>query len=54
MIALDGKIHLHQLEYDKLREVDLIEMRFKIIRFKNEVVLRNWIEVGKILLKEIS
>lgn len=54
IIELDGKIHLTQLEYDKLREKDLIEMGFKIIRFKNEEVLNNWQEVSEILLKEIS
>lgn len=54
IIELDGKIHLQQLEYDKLREADLIEMGFIIIRFKNEEVLNNWNEVGEILLKEIS
>ena len=54
IIELDGSIHLQQLGYDKLRENDLIEMGYNILRFKNEEVLENWIEVEKILLKEIS
>jgi very-short-patch-repair endonuclease len=54
IIELDGKIHLQQLEYDKLNEVDLIEMGFKIIRFKKAEVLSYWIEVCEVLLREIS
>lgn len=54
IIELDGKIHLQQLEYDKLREADLIEMGYKILRFKNEEVLNHWTKVEQILLREIS
>ena len=54
IIELDGTIHLKQLEYDNLREDELIEMGFKIIRFNNDEVLGNWNHVSKILLKEIS
>lgn len=47
IIELDRKIHLQQLEYDKLREADLIEMGYKILRFKNEEVLYHWTKVER-------
>ena len=54
IVELDGDIHLQQIEYDRLREIDLIKMGFKVIRFNNEDVLNKWNEVEKILLLDIS
>jgi very-short-patch-repair endonuclease len=39
IIELDGKIHEFQKEYDEMRTYRLIELGFKVIRFKNEEVL---------------
>lgn len=36
IIELDGKIHLKQKEYDKFRTDILEELKYKILRFKNE------------------
>ena len=36
MIALDGKIHEHQKEYDEQRDLILKEKNLTTIRFKNE------------------
>ncbi len=41
IIEIDGDIHLEQVEYDKIREEILIELGYKIVRFKNEEVLTN-------------
>ena len=40
-IEIDGGIHLKQVEYDKIREEMLVELGYKIVRFKNEEVLTN-------------
>ena len=42
IIEIDGGIHDAQLEADLLRESRLIEMGYRVIRFKNEEVLFNW------------
>jgi len=41
IIEIDGDIHLKQVEYDKMREEILVELGYKIIRIKNEEVLKN-------------
>ena len=41
VIEIDGKIHLHQKEYDELRTVCLNELGFRVIRFTNEEVFAN-------------
>ena len=41
VIEIDGKIHLQQKEYDKLRTQRLNELGYEVIRFTNEEVLAN-------------
>ncbi|NJN78145.1 MAG: DUF559 domain-containing protein [Saprospiraceae bacterium] len=48
IIEIDGGIHALQIEYDQIREAILMEMGYKIIRFKNEDVLNNWKKLRKI------
>jgi very-short-patch-repair endonuclease len=47
VVELDGKIHLQQLDYDRIRENILREMGFQIIRFDNAEVLHEWGTVEK-------
>jgi very-short-patch-repair endonuclease len=54
IIELDGKIHLQQLEYDKLREEELITLGYNILRFKNEEILNNWDWVEIQILKKLT
>ncbi|OJJ20326.1 hypothetical protein BKI52_17840 [marine bacterium AO1-C] len=39
VIEIDGKIHLQQKEYDRLRTARLNELGYQVIRFTNEEVL---------------
>ena len=41
VIEVDGKIHLQQKEYDRLRTARLNELGYQVIRFTNEEVLGN-------------
>jgi len=41
IVELDGGIHEFQKEYDAEREAYLILLGFRIIRFKNEEVMKN-------------
>ena len=41
IVELDGGIHEFQKEYDAEREAYLISLGFRIIRFKNEDVIKN-------------
>nr|WP_233218725.1 DUF559 domain-containing protein [Adhaeribacter arboris] len=41
MIEIDGKIHLHQKEYDALRTQRLHELGYEVIRFTNAEVFYN-------------
>ena len=50
VIELDGKIHEFQKDYDSARTLFLNEVGFEVIRFKNERVLSDIVNV----LKEIS
>ena len=47
IVEIDGGIHDSQIEYDQIRETVLMEMGYKIIRFKNEAVLTNWKKVAE-------
>ena len=46
-----GEIHDFQKEYDKRREVDLNNMGYLVVRYKNHDVLYNWDVVRKNLEK---
>ncbi|MEM1124354.1 MAG: DUF559 domain-containing protein, partial [Bacteroidota bacterium] len=48
IVEIDGDIHLEQIEYDKIREETLKEMGYKIIRFRNEEVLK---DISSVLIK---
>jgi len=39
IIEIDGSIHDYQKEYDQLREDIMILLEYRILRFKNEVIL---------------
>lgn len=51
VVELDGEIHLNekQIEYDQIREDILKDMGFNIMRFNNEQVLNDWMQVKKAL-----
>lgn len=49
IVEIDGGIHAHQVEYDQIREAKLGELGFQLVRFENEIVLRNWREVERVL-----
>ena len=54
IIEIDGKIHDRQIEYDRIREEDLTNMGYAVIRFTNEEVLSDWKYVSKKLQKFIE
>ena len=45
IVEIDGPIHLLQKDYDELRQQHLVEMGFIVIRFKNEEIIENWVDV---------
>lgn len=53
IIELDGEIHksIFQLEKDKFRDQNLIEMGFTVLRFQNHEVLVNSAEIEATILK---
>ena len=54
IIELDGLIHLQQIEYDKIREEILEQMKYTVIRFTNEEVLEQWTMVREKLKVALS
>ena len=54
VIEVDGDIHDHQVDEDLVRTQNLITKGFKIIRFKNEVVLNKIDEVLKQIKQELN
>ena len=54
IVELDGGIHLHRKELDAGRQNRLEEMGYKVIRFKNEEVLKNWEESSLKLKKSLE
>ncbi|MBK8621388.1 MAG: DUF559 domain-containing protein [Saprospiraceae bacterium] len=51
IVEIDGNIHKYQEEYDKEREEDIKAMGYQVIRFTNDEVLNNWLDVEKRLLQ---
>jgi very-short-patch-repair endonuclease len=39
VIEIDGSVHRNQVEYDQIRENDLSEMGYEVLRFRNEEVV---------------
>ena len=54
IVELDGEIHNSRQEYDKDRDEILEVLGFKIVHFKNEVILSNWNLVKTNLIKIID
>ncbi len=54
IIEIDGKIHDNQQAYDKLREEILLELEYRVLRFKNEEILYEWPKVYNELIKHLS
>ncbi len=54
VIEIDGGIHESQKDYDQIREMDLEEMGYHIMRFENEMVLKNTNWVLKEILSVLS
>jgi len=54
IVEIDGDVHRAQVEYDKIREEILQDLGFRIIRFKNEEVLKNWSGVDEQLAKALA
>ncbi|MEQ9405783.1 MAG: endonuclease domain-containing protein [Cyclobacteriaceae bacterium] len=54
IVEIDGEVHKYQKEYDSIREDILKNMKFKIVRFSNEEVLKNWDKVEKNLVAILS
>ena len=48
IIEVDGKIHDYQKKYDIIREDILVNLGYKVVRYKNEEILNN---LNKVLIK---
>lgn len=49
IIELDGEIHKFRKSKDKKREIELIELGYSVIRFKNELILNELFNVQRTL-----
>jgi very-short-patch-repair endonuclease len=54
VVEIDGGIHENQKDYDQIRETDLREMGYQVIRFENDIVLRKTHWVLKEILTALS
>jgi len=54
IVEIDGGYHKDQKEEDKLREEIISSKGFRVIRFTNEEVLKNWEGVEDMLLKQLT
>lgn len=54
VIEIDGEIHNYQKEYDGYRTEVLNELGYKVIRFKNEEIIRNIDKVRNLIRQEIE
>lgn len=54
IVEIDGGIHEKQKEYDKMRDYVIKSMGLKIIRFKNEMIVRNMPKVLEKLGNELT
>jgi very-short-patch-repair endonuclease len=53
IIEVDGKIHEHQKEYDKVRDTTLQNLGYRIIRIKNETIFNNLQAALKLITKNL-
>ncbi len=54
VIEIDGGIHQTQLEYDQIRECDLREMGYEVLRFQNKEVENNLSFVLESIKKKLT
>jgi very-short-patch-repair endonuclease len=54
IIEVDGEIHRYQVEEDKIRQKFLESLKYKVLRFPNELVLNNIVEVMKQIEEYLS
>ncbi|WP_420575338.1 DUF559 domain-containing protein [Ekhidna sp.] len=54
IIEVDGGIHTQQIEYDKIREDILFDLGYKVLRFKNEEILNDWMNVDERLAAQLT
>ena len=54
IIEIDGKIHDYQKDHDIIREDILVNLGYKVVRYKNEEILNNLNKVLIKLKKEIN
>lgn len=51
IVELDGLIHESQQEYDHVRQGDLEDLGYRVLRFSNDMVLHHWDKVEQRLLE---
>lgn len=54
IVEVDGGIHEKQKEYDDMRDFVVKSLGFRVIRFENEKILNDLLDVIEILNKEIT
>lgn len=47
IVEVDGEIHDHQIEYDAIRQTFLEAQGFRVLRFRNDEVLKTGVSVVK-------
>jgi very-short-patch-repair endonuclease len=51
VVEVDGPIHEQQRDYDKVRDLALTKLGFRIVRFSNDVIIRDLQQVVTQILK---
>jgi very-short-patch-repair endonuclease len=51
VVEVDGPIHEQQRDYDKVRDLALTKLGFRIVRFSNDVIIRDLQHVVTQILK---
>jgi len=51
VVEVDGAIHEQQRDYDKVRDLALTKLGFRIVRFSNDVIIRDLQHVVTQILK---
>ncbi len=54
IVEVDGGIHIQQNEYDREREINLQQHNFRILRFRNEEILKRLPDVLQKIKSELS
>ncbi len=54
IVELDGQIHLRQGEKDMIRTYRMMEYGYTVLRFPNDQIMKDWVEVESVIRMYVS